>query len=209
MKNLKIIDHPLVRHKLSCLRDETTTSKEFREYLTEISMLMGYEIFKELPLNEKIIKTPISSFKGDTINQKINLYPVLRAGQGMIEGFLKLVPSSKVGHIGVYRDGESLAPKKYLFKIPFDTSNKTINVLLDPIVATGGSLRLAISELRKKKIGNIVFVGILGYKKVVEEISSENSDIKFFFASLDNELNKKGYLIPGMGDAGDRIYGTK
>lgn len=208
MRNLKIIDHPLIKYKLSCIRNKETSSKEFREYLIEISMLMGYEIFKLLTLVSWDIDTPISKYSGYKIKENINLYPILRAGQGMLEGFLKLVPNSKVGHIGMYR-GKNLIPKLYLKKFPYNSNGDSMSVILDPIVATGGSLELAINNLKEQGVKKILFVGILGYRKRAEELAKIFLEVDFYFADLDGVLNKDGYIVPGMGDAGDRIYGTK
>ncbi len=209
MKNLTLIKHPLITHKLSILRDEETNSKDFREVLDEISMLVAYEVLKDIELKEKSIKTPITATTGYELKEKVNLYPILRAGMGMLEGFQRIVPQARVGHIGLYRDEDTLKPVRYLFKYPKDTEKDTYNILIDPMLATGGTAVEALTMVKEAGIKNIKFVGLLTSKEAIELIEKEHPDVEIFVASIEEKLNNKGYLVPGLGDAGDRIFGTK
>jgi uracil phosphoribosyltransferase len=208
MKNIIVIKHPLVEHKLTHLRKEETSSKEFKEYLDEISSLMAYEVLKETKLHEVEIKTPVASAIGKEIDEQITIYPILRAGIGMAEGFTKMLPAIKVGHIGMYRDPKTLKPIEYLFKYPHGVENGR-NIIIDPMIATGGSAELAIQKLKDKGMKNISFVALVAAKDSIEELASKHSDIIFYVASIDPILNDHGYIEPGLGDAGDRIFGTK
>ena len=208
MKNLIEVKHPLIEHKLTHLRKKETTSKEFKEYLDEISSLMAYEVLKDVELTDKEIETPITNFVGKEISKKITIYPILRAGLGMSEGFTKMLPSIKVGHIGMYRDPETLKPIEYLFKYPKDAEDG-INIILDPMVATGGSAELAIEKLLDKGMKNISFIALVVAKETIEKLAEKYPEVTFYVAAIDPILNDHGYIEPGLGDAGDRIFGTK
>ncbi len=208
-KNVTIINHPLISHKLTHIRRKETSSKEFKEYLDEITRLMAYEVLKDIKLEKINIETPIAKTIGYRICEKVNLYPILRAGQGMVEGFTTTIPSARVGHIGMYRDEKTLQPVEYLFKYPKDTEKDTYNIIIDPMLATGGSAIAAINTLKSKGIQNLKFVALLGSKKAIENITRKHPDVEIFIAAVDAELNDKGYIVPGLGDAGDRIFGTK
>lgn len=209
MKNVTVIKHPLISHKLTHIRRKETTSKEFKEYLDEITRLMAYEVLKDIKLEEVEIETPIAKTIGHKISEKVNLYPILRAGQGMVEGFTTTIPSARVGHIGMYRDEKTLQPVEYLFKYPKDTEKDTYNIIIDPMLATGGSAIAAIDKLKEKGIENLKFVALLGSQAAIDAITSKHPDVEIFISAIDPELNEKGYIVPGLGDAGDRIFGTK
>ncbi len=209
MKNVKLINHPLVQHKLTHIRKSSTSSKEFKEYLNEITMLMAYEVLKDIKLKEIEIETPVAKTIGVEIDDKVNLYPILRAGQGMVDGFTTIIPSARVGHIGMYRDEKTLQPVEYLFKYPKDTERDTYNIIIDPMLATGGSAIAAIEKLKEKGIQNLKFVALLGSQQAIDLIIEKHSDVEIFIAAIDSKLNKNGYIVPGLGDAGDRIFGTK
>ena len=204
-----IINHPLIAHKLTHIRKKETSSKEFKEYLDEITRLMAYEVLKDIKLEEIKIETPLSKTTGFRICEKVNLYPILRAGQGMVEGFTTTIPSARVGHIGMYRNEKTLKPVEYLFKYPKDTEKDTYNIIIDPMLATGGSAIAAINTLKKKGIENLKFVALLGSQQAIDNITKTHPDVEIFIAAVDPILNEKGYIIPGLGDAGDRIFGTK
>ena len=208
MKNLIEVKHPLIEHKLTHLRKKQTTSKEFKEYLDEISSLMAYEVLKNTELTDVEIETPISPFVGKEIDQTITIYPILRAGIGMSEGFTKMLPSIRVGHIGMYRDPETLKPVEYLFKYPKDAEDGR-NIIIDPMVATGGSAELAIEKLINKGMKNISFVALVVAKETIEKLAKKYPQVTFYVAAIDPILNDHGYIEPGLGDAGDRIFGTK
>jgi uracil phosphoribosyltransferase len=208
MKNIIEIKHPLVEHKLTHLRKKETTSKEFKEYLDEISSLMAYEVLKETKLEDINIDTPITSTIGKQIKETITIYPILRAGIGMSEGFTKMLPSIKVGHIGMYRDPETLKPVEYLFKYPKNVEEGR-NIIIDPMVATGGSAELAIEKLKETGMKNISFVALVVAKDTIEAMAEKYPDVLFYVAAIDPILNDHGYIEPGLGDAGDRIFGTK
>ena len=208
MKNVIEIKHPLVEHKLTHLRNKDTKSKEFKEYLEEITSLMAYEVLKDVKLKLVPVTTPVAKTKGGQIQQKVTIYPILRAGLGMSEGFTKMLPSIKVGHIGMYRDPKTLKPVEYLFKFPAGAKDG-INIIIDPMVATGGSAELAIDKLVKTGMKNIQFVALVTSKKAITMLSKKYPNVKFFVAAIDPVLNKHGYIEPGLGDAGDRIFGTK
>lgn len=213
MKNnskVHIIDHPLIQQKLSVLRDKKTNSKAFRENLTEITRLMAYEVLKDLQLKKVKISTPLAKCDGYVLSQKINLYPILRAGQGMVDGFVSMVPDIRIGHIGLYREKSTLKPIEYLFKHPDLTpTDLPYNILIDPMVATGGSANMAIDILKKYQTKNIKFVMLLASKQGLENVLKTHPDIEIYVAAIDPILNAKGYIEPGLGDAGDRIFGTK
>ncbi len=209
MSKVHVIKHPLIKHKLTHIRRKETPSKEFKEFLNEITQLMAYEVLKDIKLVEVEIETPVATTTGYQVDEKVNLYPILRAGQGMVDGFTTTMPSARVGHIGMYRDEETLQPVEYLFKYPKDTEKDTYNIIIDPMLATGGSAIAAISKLKEKGIQNLKFVSLLGSQVAIDKITSEHPDVDIFIAAIDPELNEKGYIVPGLGDAGDRIFGTK
>lgn len=204
-----IFNHPLVQHKVSIIRDVNTSSKQFRELLQEIAGLMVYEITRNLPLHEVEIQTPIEKTIGRTIEgRKLAIVPVLRAGLGMVDGILQLVPNAKVGHIGLYRDPTTLEPVEYYCKLPFDIEERDIFVL-DPMLATGGSSSAAISLIKKRGGKKISLVCLIGAPEGIERIHKDHPEVEIFIAALDSHLNDHGYIVPGLGDAGDRLFGTK
>ena len=201
--------HPLIQHKLSILRREDTSTKDFRELVNEIAMLMGYEVSRDLPLEEVEIQTPIiKTVQKQLSGKKLAIVPILRAGIGMVDGFLSLVPAAKVGHIGMYRDEETLEPVEYLVKLPEDIDQRQIFVM-DPMLATGGSAILAVDSLKKRGAANIKFVCLVAAPEGVKKLQDAHPDIDIYTASLDERLNENGYIVPGLGDAGDRLFGTK
>lgn len=209
MGRLIVLDHPLIQHKLTFIRDKNTGSKDFRELVTEISRLMAYEVTRDFPLEEIEIETPICSTMTKVLSgKKMGIVPILRAGLGMVEGFLSIVPSAKVGHIGMYRDPESLEPVEYYAKLPQDISERGL-IVLDPMLATGGTAAAAISYLKKKGAKDIRLACLIGCPTGVERVQNEHPDVDIFIASVDRELNEHAYIVPGLGDAGDRLFGTK
>ena len=204
-----IFNHPLVQHKVSIIRDVNTSVKQFRELLQEIAGLMVYEITRNLPLHEIEVQTPIAKMKTHTIGgKKLAIIPVLRAGLGMVDGILQLVPNAKVGHIGLYRDPETLEPVEYYCKLPFDIEERDIFVL-DPMLATGGSSSAAIDLIKKRGGRKISLVCLIAAPEGIERVHREHPDAEIFAAALDSHLNEHGYIVPGLGDAGDRLFGTK
>ena len=209
MGKFQVISHPLIQHKLSILRREDTSTKDFRELVNEIAMLMGYEVSRDLPLEEVEIQTPIiKTVQKQLSGKKLAIVPILRAGIGMVAGFLSLVPAAKVGHIGMYRDEETLEPVEYLVKLPEDIDQRQIFVM-DPMLATGGSAILAVDSLKKRGAANIKFVCLVAAPEGVKKLQDAHPDIDIYTASLDERLNENGYIVPGLGDAGDRLFGTK
>ena len=209
MGKFQVISHPLIQHKLSILRREDTSTKDFRELVNEIAMLMGYEVSRDLPLEEVDIQTPIiKTVQKQLSGKKLAIVPILRAGIGMVDGFLSLVPAAKVGHIGMYRDEETLEPVEYLVKLPEDIDQRQIFVM-DPMLATGGSAILAVDSLKKRGAANIKFVCLVAAPEGVKKLQDAHPDIDIYTASLDERLNENGYIVPGLGDAGDRLFGTK
>lgn len=209
MGKFQVISHPLIQHKLSILRREDTSTKDFRELVNEIAMLMGYEVSRDLPLEEVEIQTPITkTVQKQLSGKKLAIVPILRAGIGMVDGFLSLVPAAKVGHIGMYRDEETLEPVEYLVKLPEDIDQRQIFVV-DPMLATGGSAILAVDSLKKRGATNIKFVCLVAAPEGVKKLQDAHPDIDIYTASLDEKLNENGYIVPGLGDAGDRLFGTK
>ena len=203
MGKFQVISHPLIQHKLSILRREDTSTKDFRELVNEIAMLMGYEVSRDLPLEEVEIQTPIiKTVQKQLSGKKLAIVPILRAGIGMVDGFLSLVPAAKVGHIGMYRDEETLEPVEYLVKLPEDIDQRQIFVM-DPMLATGGSAILAVDSLKKRGAANIKFVCLVAAPEGVKKLQDAHPDIDIYTASLDERLNENGYIVPGLGDAGD------
>lgn len=204
-----IINHPLIKDKLTRMRKSETVSTVFRENLRELSMLMAYEATKNIPIKEIIIDTPvISNAKGFKIENKITLVPILRAGLGMVDGMKDLIPTAAIGHIGLYRNERTLECVEYYYKMPKNISNSHV-LLLDPMLATGNSAIKAIDLLKKEKPLSITFIGIVAAPEGLKTLEKSHPDVHIFLASLDNKLNKEGYIEPGLGDAGDRIFGTK
>lgn len=204
-----VMDHPLIQHKLTLLRDKNTGSKEFRELIGEISMLMCYEATRDLPLKEVEVETPVAVAKTYVLSgRKLAFVPILRAGIGMIDGVMQLVPAARVGHIGLYRDPKTLEPVEYYSKLPADINEREV-IVLDPMLATGGSAIDAISIIKKSNPKNIKFMCIIAAPEGMTELTKAHPDVKVYCASLDEKLNEKGYIVPGLGDAGDRIFGTK
>ncbi len=209
MSNLTVFDHPLIKHKTSILRDKRTGSKQFRELIEEIAMLMGYEALRDLPLEELDVSTPITTTKAPFISgKKLAIVPVLRAGLGMVGGLLALVPSAKVGHIGLYRDHETLEPKEYYCKLPEDIQDRLV-IILDPMLATGGSAEAAVNFVKQQGSKHIKFMAILAAPEGIKRLTEAHPDIQVYCGSVDEKLNENGYIVPGLGDAGDRIFGTK
>lgn len=203
------MDHPLLQHKLSILRDENTGVKDFREVVSEIATLMCYEATRDLPLEEVEIKTPITTAKFKTIaGKKLAIVPVLRAGLGMVNGILTLIPSAKVGHIGLYRDPDTLEPVEYYCKMPNDIAEREV-IILDPMLATGGSASAAIQFIKNYEVKNIKLMNIIAAPEGIQRVHHDHPDVDIYCAALDEKLNDHGYIVPGLGDAGDRIFGTK
>ena len=203
------MDHPLLQHKLSILRDENTGVKDFREVVSEIATLMCYEATRDLPLEEEEIKTPITTAKFKTIaGKKLAIVPVLRAGLGMVDGILTLIPSAKVGHIGLYRDPDTLEPVEYYCKMPNDIAEREV-IILDPMLATGGSASAAIQFIKNYEVKNIKLMNIIAAPEGIQRVHHDHPDVDIYCAALDEKLNDHGYIVPGLGDAGDRIFGTK
>lgn len=208
-KNVTVYDHPLIQHKTTILRNKSTSNKEFRETVEEITMLMCYEALRDLPLTEVEIETPIIKTKQKKLaGKKLAVVPILRAGLGMVGGMLQLVPSAKVGHIGMYRDEETLQPQEYYCKLPKDISERLI-VVVDPMLATGGSAMDAISQIKSYGGKNIKFLCLIAAPEGIEALTKAHPDVQIYCANVDERLNENGYIVPGLGDAGDRIFGTK
>ncbi len=209
MAKIFVANHPLIQHKLSILRDVKTGTKEFRALIQEITMLLCYEATRDLPLEDKIVETPMGKCNAKVIaGKKLAFVPILRAGTGMLEGVLELVPSAKVGHIGLYRDHETLKPITYYCKLPADISEREVFVI-DPMLATGGSAIDAINKVKEFSPKSIKFMGIIAAPEGIKALSEAHPDVDIFVSALDEKLNEIGYIVPGLGDAGDRIFGTK
>lgn len=209
MSELHIFNHPLIAHKLSIMRQTQTGSKDFRELLNEIAMLMGYEVTRDLPLEDYEIETPMEKMVAKRISgKKLAIVPILRAGLGMVDGLLKLVPVARVGHIGLYRDPETHKPVEYYFKMPEDIKNRIV-IVVDPMLATGGSAIDAITMLKKRGVTHIRFMCLVAAPEGVQALREAHPDVDIFAAALDRQLNGNKYILPGLGDAGDRIFGTK
>lgn len=209
MGNIHVMDHPLIQHKLSVLRDKNTSVKEFRELVSEIASLMCFEATRDMPVEEIEIETPVGMAKVKRLaGKKMAIVPILRAGLGMVDGILQLVPSAKVGHIGLYRNPETLEPVEYYCKMPNDIAEREVYVL-DPMLATGGSATAAVSFIKNYGVKHIKLMCIIAAPEGVERIRKDHPDIDLFVAAVDSHLNDHGYIVPGLGDAGDRIFGTK
>jgi uracil phosphoribosyltransferase len=206
---LTIVDHPLVRHKITLLRDRETSTKTFKELVDEIAMLMAYEATKDLAVGPAPVDTPLESTMGWTVSgKKLVLVPILRAGLGMVEGILRLMPSARVGHIGLYRDHDTLEPVDYYFKVPGDAEARDF-LLLDPMLATGGSAAAAVTSLKRAGAHRIRLLCLVAAPEGVRRLAAAHPDVSVLTASLDRELNENGYILPGLGDAGDRLFGTR
>ena len=209
MSKVCVFDHPLIQHKLSILRDERTSVKEFRELISEIAMLMCYEATRDLPVEEVEVKTPVAVAKCHRIaGKKLAVVPILRAGLGMVDGMVSMMPNVKVGHVGLFRDPQTLEPVKYYFKMPPDIQERDV-IVVDPMLATGGSASAAIQFLKNDGVKHIKLMSIIGAPEGVERMQKDHPDVDIFVAALDDHLNEHGYIVPGLGDAGDRIFGTK
>ena len=209
LEKFHVVDHPLIKHKLSIMRDKDTGSKDFRELLSEIAMLMGYEITRELPLHEVEIETPVAKMKGGMImGKKLAIIPILRAGLGMVDGMLSLIPAAKVGHVGLYRDPETLKPVDYYCKLPSDIEERDI-IIVDPMLATGGSAVAAIDVIKRAGCKNIKLVNLIAAPEGIKAVQAAHDDVDIYVAHVDDYLNDHGYIVPGLGDAGDRLFGTK
>ena len=208
-QNVFIMNHPLIHHKLSILRDEKTSSRDFRTLVSEIAMLMCYEATRDLALQEVEVKTPVAVAKVKKLaGRKLAVVPILRAGLGMVDGMVNLVPSARVGHIGLYRDPETLMPVEYYCKLPSDISQRDV-IVVDPMLATGGSAIDAITQIKKREPKNIKFMCIIAAPEGLEALKAAHPDVQIYVGALDEKLNDHGYIVPGLGDAGDRIFGTK
>ena len=208
-KKVTIVDHPLVQHKLTLMRRKETSSAEFRRLLQEISLLLAYEVTRDLKLTEVEIETPLETMMAPKLEgKKLVLISILRAGNGLLEGMLDLIPSARVGHIGLYRDPKTLEPVEYYFKVPDKLENRLV-IVVDPMLATGNSAAAAIAQIKKAGATNLKFTCLLAAPEGIEALSSAHPDVPIFTAAVDERLNDHGYIMPGLGDAGDRIYGTK
>ncbi len=209
MGKFQVIDHPLIQHKLTMIRDKNCGTKVFREVVNEIAMLMAYEVSRDMPLEDLVIETPIEESTQKTLSgKKVAIIPILRAGLGMVDGILGLIPAAKVGHIGMYRDEETLEPHEYFVKLPEDIDERQL-FIVDPMLATGGSAIMAIDALKKRGASNMKFVCLVAAPEGVKALQDAHPDVDIYTANLDERLNEHGYIVPGLGDAGDRLFGTK
>ncbi|MCR6112360.1 uracil phosphoribosyltransferase [Bacillus sp. A301a_S52] len=209
MGKVYVFDHPLIQHKLTYIRNKNTGTKEFRELTNEIAGLMAFEITRELPLREVDVETPVGPAKCKMISgKKLGIIPILRAGLGMVDGILELIPAAKVGHVGLYRDPETLKPVEYYVKLPKDIEEREL-IVVDPMLATGGSAIEAINVMKARGAKNIKLMCLVAAPEGVEEMKKEHPEVDIYLAALDEKLNEKGYIVPGLGDAGDRLFGTK
>lgn len=209
MGNLYVFDHPLIQHKLTYIRDKNTGTKEFRELVDEVAMLMAYEITRDLPLEEVEVETPVTRCKANVISgKKVGLVPILRAGIGMVDGVLRLIPAAKVGHVGLYRDPDTLEPVEYYVKLPTDIEEREL-IVIDPMLATGGSAVAALTALKNRGARNVKLMCLIAAPEGIHRVQEDHPDIDIFVAAVDEKLNDHGYIVPGLGDAGDRLFGTK
>ncbi|MTT30994.1 uracil phosphoribosyltransferase [Terrilactibacillus sp. BCM23-1] len=209
MGELKVLDHPLIQHKLTMIRDYRTGTKAFRELVDEVGTLMAFEITRDLPLEEIDVETPVTTAKAYRLaGKKLGIIPILRAGLGMMDGVLNLIPAAKVGHVGLYRDPKTLEPVEYYVKLPSDIHEREL-IVVDPMLATGGSASAAIQSLKDRGAINIKLMCLIGAPEGVKRIQQDHDDVDIYLAALDEKLNEKGYIVPGLGDAGDRLFGTK
>lgn len=208
-ENVHILDHPLLQHKLTILRNENTSTKDFRELVSEIAMLMTYEATRDLPLEDVEVRTPVAAGTFKTISgKKLAIVPILRAGLGMVDGVLKMIPAARVGHIGLFRDPETLEPVKYYCKMPADIAERDV-IIVDPMLATGGSASAAIDFMKEYGCKHIKLMDVLAAPEGIARVQKDHPDVEIYVAALDDHLNDHGYIVPGLGDAGDRIFGTK
>jgi uracil phosphoribosyltransferase len=209
MSKVVVIDHPLIQHKLSMIRDEQTGSKDFRELVKEVSMLMAYEVTRDLPLEDVDVKTPVAIAKGHRLaGEKIGIVPILRAGLGMVEGILNLYPTARVGHVGLYRDPQTLKPVEYYCKLPTDLPDREL-IVVDPMLATGGSVVAAIELIKRKGATKIKLLSLVAAPEGIAVVQKAHPDVDIYTAAVDDGLNEHAYIVPGLGDAGDRLFGTK
>ena len=209
MAKVYVFDHPLIQHKITYIRDKNTGTKEFRELVDEVAALMMFEITRDMPLKEIEVETPVSTAKSNVLSgKKLGIVPILRAGIGMVDGILNLIPTAKVGHIGLYRDPETLKPVEYYIKLPPGVEDRDF-IVVDPMLATGGSAVAAIDSLKKRGAKHIKFMCLIAAPEGVEAMQKAHPDVDIYIAGLDEKLNEKGYIVPGLGDAGDRLFGTK
>ena len=208
-KQVHIMDHPLVAHKLTIMRDKNTSTKDFRELVSEVGMFLAYEATRDLPLTTKEVETPLCTAQLPTLaGKKIAVVPILRAGLGLVDGLLRMVPSARVGHIGMYRDEETLEPHVYFCKMPKDVAERDI-IIVDPMLATGGSADAAIAEMKRRGCKNIKMIVLVAAPVGIELLVKNHPDVEIYCGAVDDHLNELGYIVPGLGDAGDRIFGTK
>ncbi len=206
--SVKVINHPLITHKLTIMRDKTTGTKDFRNLLSEITLLMLFEVTKDLPLKEITIETPLKKMKGQVLDgKKICLLPILRAGLGMVDAALSIIPAARVGHLGIYRNEETFEPVEYYSNVPLHISERIV-IILDPMLATGGSATAAVEFLKEKKVEKIKFLGLVAAPEGVKALEKADPSIDIYVASIDEGLNEKAYILPGLGDAGDRLFGS-
>jgi uracil phosphoribosyltransferase len=209
MGNVYVFDHPLIQHKMTYIRDKNTGTKEFRELVNEVAALMAYEITRDMPLEEITVETPVAEAKCKVLSgKKLGLVPILRAGLGMVDGILKLIPAAKVGHIGLYRDPETLEPVQYYAKMPSDIGERDL-IVIDPMLATGGSASEAIRMIKEMGARNIKLMCLIAAPEGIERVQKDHDDVDIFVAAVDEKLDEKSYIIPGLGDAGDRLFGTR
>ncbi|WP_400162250.1 uracil phosphoribosyltransferase [Brevibacillus sp. TJ4] len=209
MSRVYVFDHPLIQHKVTFIRDKNTGTKEFRELVDEVATLMGYEITRDMPLAQTTIETPVATCQSNVIaGKKVGLVPILRAGLGMVDGLLKLIPAAKVGHVGLYRDPETLQPVEYYVKLPSDIAEREL-IVIDPMLATGGSAVAAITALKNRGAKNMKLMCLIAAPEGIKTVQDEHPEVDIYVAAIDEKLNDHGYIVPGLGDAGDRLYGTK
>lgn len=208
MSKVCVIDHPLIQHKLAIIRDMNTGTKEFREVLEEIAMLMVYEVTRDFPLRDVDVATPVATAKCRMMSRQVGIIPILRAGLGMVDGIVRILPNAKIGHIGLYRDPVTLEPVEYYCKLPVDAEEREL-LVVDPMLATGGSASAAIRFLKDRGCKSIRLVNLVGCPQGIAKVQADHPDVDIYLAAIDECLNDHGYIVPGLGDAGDRIFGTK